>query len=131
MNEVIKSEGVSGADKAKLWVAILLAVSGVVAFYWLKGAQDDWVRWAIFAGALVFGAIVFAVSQYGRDLWKFVLDARIELYKVFWLTREETGSMTLVVFVFVLVMAFFFWGIDSLLSWGTRSLLNTVTGTGG
>ena len=60
-----------------------------------------------------------------------LLEARIELYKVFWPTREETGSMTLVVFVFVLVMAFFFWGIDSLLSWGTRSLLNTVTGTGG
>jgi preprotein translocase subunit SecE len=67
--------------------------------------------------------LIFAVSQYGRDFWKFVLDARIELYKVFWPTRQETGTMTVVVFVFVIIMALFFWGVDSVLSWATRSIL--------
>ncbi len=131
MNEVIKTEGASGVDKAKLWAAILIAAGGVVAFYWLKGEQADWVRWAVFAGALVLGLLTFAVSEYGRGLWKFVLEARIELYKVFWPTREETGSMTIVVFGFVLIMSFFFWGVDTLLGWATRSLLGSVTGTGG
>ena len=131
MNEVIKSEGATGADKAKLWGAILIAAAGVAAFYGLKGAQADWVRWLVFVGALLIGAVVFAVSEYGRGLWKFVLDARIELYKVFWPTREETGSMTIVVFGFVLIMSFFFWGIDTLLGWATRTMLGTVTGTGG
>jgi preprotein translocase subunit SecE len=83
------------------------------------------VRWSIFVGALVVGALVFAVSQSGRGFWKFVLDARIELYKVFWPTRQETGTMTLVVFVFVIILALFFWGVDSLLSWATRSILGT------
>ena len=106
-------------------------VERVVAFYWLKGEQADWVRWAVFAGALVLGLLTFAVSEYGRGLWKFVLEARIELYKVFWPTREETGSMTIVVFGFVLIMSFFFWGVDTLLGWATRSLLGSVTGTGG
>jgi preprotein translocase subunit SecE len=78
----------------------------------------------------VVGALVFAVSQYGRDLWKFVLEARIELYKVFWPTRQETGTMTLVVFVFVIIMSLFFWGVDSLLGWATKSILGGA-GTGG
>jgi preprotein translocase subunit SecE len=70
------------------------------------------------------------VSQYGRDFGKFVLDARIELYKVFWPTRQETGTMTAVVFVFVIIMALFFWGIDSLLAWATGSILGGQS-TGG
>ena len=131
MNETVKHEGVTGADKAKLYAAMFIAAAGIFAFYYLKGTQDDWVRWGVFAGSLVVGALVFAVSQYGRDLWKFVLEARIELYKVFWPTREETGSMTIVVFGFVLIMSFFFWGVDTLLGWATRSLLGSVTGTGG
>ena len=130
MNEVIKQEGVSGADKAKLYAAILIAVAGIVAFYLLKGEQADWVRWSLFAGSLVVGALVFAVSQYGRDFWKFVLDARIELYKVFWPTRQETGTMTLVVVVFVIILALFFWGVDTVLGWATRSILGGAE-TGG
>ena len=128
MNEVVNQEGVTGADKAKLWAAILIVAAGVAAFYVLKGTQSDAVRWSAFAGSLVLGALVFAVSAYGRDFWKFILDARIELYKVFWPTREETGSMTLVVFVFVLIMSLFFWGVDSLLGWATRSILGGGAG---
>jgi preprotein translocase subunit SecE len=128
MNEVVNQEGVTGADKVKLWAAIFIVAAGVAAFYVLKGTQSDAVRWSAFAGSLVLGALVFAVSAYGRDLWKFFLEARIELYKVFWPTREETGSMTLVVFVFVLIMALFFWGVDSFLGWATRSILGRGAG---
>ena len=131
MNEVVKTDQATGADKAKAWVAFALAAAGVASFYVLKGEQDDWVRWVAFVAGLLLAAIVFFLSQYGRDLRKFVLDARIELYKVFWPTRQETGTMTLVVFVFVIVMALFFWGVDSVLSWATRALLGTGTDLGG
>ena len=130
MNETVKQEGATGGDKAKLYAAILIAVAGIAAFYLLKGSQDDWVRWAAFVASLVVGTLVFAVSHYGRSLWKFVLDARIELYKVFWPTRQETGTMTVVVFVFVIIMALFFWGVDAVLSWATRSILGSA-GSGG
>jgi len=128
MNEIAKQEGAGTADTVKLVAAIVIALAGIVAFYALKGAQSDWVRWLAFVGALAVGAGVFAASQHGRDAWKFVLDSRIELYKVFWPTRQETGMTTLVVFGFVLIMGLFFWGIDALLAWITRSLLGTGTG---
>ncbi len=128
MNELAKQDGAGTADTVKLVAAIAIALAGIVAFYALKGAQSDWVRWLAFVGALVVGAGVFAASQHGRDAWKFVLDSRIELYKVFWPTRQETGMTTLVVFGFVVIMGLFFWGIDALLAWTTRSLLGTGTG---
>ena len=131
MNEAVQQEGVSGADKAKLWAALLVAAAGIAAFYLLKGGPSEGWRWPAFAGGLVLGALTFATSAYGRDLWKFFLEARIELYKVFWPTRQETLTMTLVVFVFVLVMSLFFWGVDSLLGWGTRSILGGAGGAGG
>ena len=130
MNEVAKQEGGGTADTVKLVAAILIAIAGIVAFYALKGEQSDWVRWLAFGGALLVGAIVFALSQHGRAAWKFVLDSRIELYKVFWPTRQETGMTTLVVFGFVVIMGLFFWGVDALLAWITRAVLGTTTGTG-
>jgi preprotein translocase subunit SecE len=130
MNKVVGQEDVAIVDKVKLWAAIVIASAGVAAFYTLKGDQPEWVRWSVFAGALLLGGLVFGVSRYGRDLGKFVLDARIELYKVFWPTRQETGTMTAVVFVFVVVMSLFFWGVDSLLSWATGSILGGQ-GSGG
>ncbi|MBU6212756.1 MAG: preprotein translocase subunit SecE [Gammaproteobacteria bacterium] len=123
MNEAVKNDGVTGADKAKLWAAILIAAAGIASFYVLKGEQADWVRWLVFAGGLIVAGAVFFLSQYGRDFWKFALDARIELYKVFWPTRQETGTMTAVVFVFVIIMALFFWGVDSILGWLTKLIL--------
>jgi preprotein translocase subunit SecE len=119
MNEAVKNDGVTGADKAKLWAAILIAAAGIASFYVLKGDQADWVRWVVFAGGLIVAAAVFFLSQYGRDFW----NARIELYKVFWPTRQETGTMTAVVFVFVIIMALFFWGVDSILGWLTKLIL--------
>jgi preprotein translocase subunit SecE len=122
MNETIKTESAGAADTAKLWLAILLVVGGIVAFYWLRGSQDDWVRWASFVAASALGLLVFAFSQYGRGFWRFVGESRIELYKVFWPSRDETIKTTIVVFVFVTVLAIFFWGLDTLLTWATRFL---------
>jgi preprotein translocase subunit SecE len=128
MNEVTKQEGAGGADTAKLVVAIVIALGGIVAFYVLQGGQAGWVRWGVFLGALAVGGLTFALSQQGRAFWKFVLDSRIELYKVFWPTRQETGVTTLVVFGFVLILGLFFWLLDMFLAWATGALLGTGAG---
>ena len=44
-----------------------------------------------------------------RLLKQFVLDSRVELRKIVWPNRQETGMTTLVVFVFVIVAGVFFW----------------------
>ncbi len=129
MNEVVKTDGPSTADVAKLVAAIVIALAGIVAFYVLKGQQSEVVRWLVFVGALIVGALVFWMSDYGRSTWKFVLDSRIELYKVVWPDRDKTRQLTIVVFMFVAILAIFFWGLDALLAWATRSILGGGTGS--
>ena len=61
-------------------------------------------------------------SQYGRGFWQFVLDSRVELRKIVWPNRQETGMTTLVVFGFVIVAGLFFWVLDLGLAWATKAL---------
>ena len=121
-----KAQDVGAADTVKLAVAILLVIAGVAGYYVL-GNQAAWLRWLSVAAGLVLGALVVAFSRYGSEFRRFVELARIELRKVVWPGREETGMTTLVVFVFVIVAGLFFWGLDFLLAWAPRAL----TGQGG
>ena len=50
-----------------------------------------------------------------------------ELRKVVWPTRKEASQTTLVVFGFVIVFGIFFWLLDLVLAWATK----TLTGQGG
>ena len=110
----------------KLVVAILLVIGGVAGYYVL-GNQAAWLRWLAVAAGIVLGAVVIAVSKYGTALKQFMADSRIELRKIVWPSRQETGMTTLVVFVFLLIAGVFFWGLDLALAWATRAL----TGQGG
>jgi preprotein translocase subunit SecE len=101
-------------------------LAGVAAFYVLR-AQPDWLRWLSVLAGLVLAAAVFASSARGRAFWQFMLDARLELRKVVWPSRQETATTTAVVFGFVIIAGLFFWALDVFLSWATRML----TGQGG
>ncbi len=127
MNDAAPQQSVGGnVDAAKLVAAVVLVFAGIAAFYVLQ-AQADWVRWGAVVAGVVLAAVVFGSSGRGRAVWQFMRDSRQELRKVTWPTYQETMQTTLVVFVFVVVVGFFFWGRDLFLSWATRLL----TGQGG
>jgi len=126
MTDEIKAQDAGALDKVKLAAAVLIVLAGVAGYY-LLGAQAAWLRWLPVLGSLVLAAFVIAWSHYGTEFWQFVMDARVELRKIVWPSREETGKTTLVVFVFVLVAGVFFWLLDLALAWATRAF----TGQGG
>jgi preprotein translocase subunit SecE len=126
MNEQVQEQGAGRGNGVALWLAIALAVAGVAGYYVL-GGHPQWQRWLVVAAGIGAGALVFGLSSGGREFRQFVLDARNELRKVFWPTRQETWMTTLVVFVFAVVMGVFFWLLDLFLAWATRLL----TGQGG
>jgi len=126
MAEDINTPVAGMADKAKLTVAVLVVIAGVAAFYMLTD-QPVWIRWVAVAASLVLAAVVIAFSRYGTEFRRFVELARIELRKIVWPTREETGKMTAVVLMFVVVAGIFFWLLDLVLAWATK----TLTGQGG
>jgi len=106
----------TGADKAKLAAAIVLAVGAIAAFYAL-GRQEAWVQWGVLLVGLVAAVAVFAVSESGRRLSGFGRDAWREVKKVVWPTRKESLQMTAYVFAFVVVMAIFLWLTDKAIEW--------------
>ena len=121
MTEEINVPDATAADKAKAVVAVLLVLGGITGYY-LLSAQPGWVRWLVVLAGLVLAAALIAVSAYGRGLRQFWLDARVELRKIVWPTRQETGQVTLAVFIFVIVAGVFFWLVDLGLAWATRAL---------
>ena len=121
MTEDIKVPDASASDKVKAVGALALLVGGIAAYYVLN-AQPAWERWIAVVVGVVLALAVLAWSQYGRAFWQFVMDSRIELRKVVWPSRQETGMTTLVVFGFVIIAGLFFWTLDLVLAWATKAL---------
>jgi preprotein translocase subunit SecE len=126
MTDETKNQEAGTADKVKLGIAIVIVVAGVVGYY-LLADQAAWMRWLAVIVSLVLAAVVVGFSRYGTEFRRFVELSRIELRKVVWPTRDETIKTTVVVFVFVAVAGVFFWALDLVLAWATR----TLTGSGG
>ena len=106
----------TGADKAKVAVAIALVVAALVGFY-LLGKQGPLVQWSTLLVGLAAALVAFFLSESGRQLIAFGRDAWREVRKVVWPARKEAMQITAYVFGFVLIMALFLWLTDKTLEW--------------
>ena len=106
----------TSADKAKLAAAVALVIGALAAFY-LLGKQGQIAQWGALIALLVAAAVVFMVSEPGKQFVAFGRDAWKEVKKVVWPTRKEAIQMTLYVFGFVVIMALFLWLTDKTLEW--------------
>ena len=117
--------GESGVlDVVKLLIAAALLLGGLFAYYYYP-AWPLPVRVLSVLGGAIAGVAVAMTSTQGRRLWAFIQGSRIEIRKVVWPTREETTQTAIAVFVFTLVMAVFFWGLDAFLLWLTKTLVGS------
>jgi len=103
-------------DKIKMYLAGLLVVAGVVAYYMIPDTQG-FLRILAVVVALVLAAGVIWLSRPGREFVTYAHDSMAEGRKVVWPTRKEAMQVTGLVFVFVAVLALFMWAVDSGLSW--------------
>jgi len=112
-------------DTAKLALAIIIVLAGLVGYYYFADSSALLRALGVIV-ALAAGAVVAFTSLQGRIFWKFIQGARVELNKVVWPTREETIQTTLVVLVVALFGGVFFWLLDFFLLW----LTTRITGQG-
>ncbi len=110
-------------DVLKLLIAAFVLVGGLYGFYYYQGQIQLPLRVLMVLGGLAVGIAIALTSAQGLRLRAFVQGSRIEIRKVVWPTKQETTQTAIAVFVFTLIMALFFWGLDSLLLWITRSLV--------
>ena len=116
-----QEESESGVlDTLKLLIAAGVLVGGLYGYYYLI----EWslpLRVLLVLGSVIVGVGIAMTSTQGQRLWAFIQGSRVEIRKVIWPTKQETTQTAIAVFVFTLVMALFFWALDSLLLWLTRA----------
>ena len=109
-------------DRLK-WLAVALMVGAGVVGNWYFGEHSLLNRvLALVALAVVAGFVILQTDR-GRAMWDLAREARTEIRRVVWPTRQETTQTTFMVVLLVLLFALVLWGLDSLLSWLVSSVI--------
>jgi len=99
------------------WLAVVILIAvGVVGNQYYSAQPILYRVLALLAIAFV-AAYVGLQTGKGKAFFVLAKEARAEIRKVVWPTRQETTQTTLIVVAVVLVMALLLWGLDSLLGW--------------
>ncbi|MFC3606930.1 preprotein translocase subunit SecE [Stutzerimonas tarimensis] len=115
MNVKAEAKG-SRLDLAKWLVVGALVVAGVVGNQYYSAEPLLYRVLVLLALAAVAAFVAFQTAK-GKAFFDLLKEARTEMRKVVWPTRQETTQTTLIVVAVVLVMALILWGLDSLLGW--------------
>ncbi len=110
-------------DIIKLLIAAAAIVGGLYSFYAFEFEIALPLRVLMVLGGAGLGIAIAMTSTQGQRLWHFIQGSRVEIRKVVWPTKQETTQTAIAVFVFTLVMAVFFWLLDSGLLWLTRQFV--------
>jgi preprotein translocase subunit SecE len=103
-------------DVLKWVVVVALVAVGVVGNQYFSAEPILYRVLALLALAAV-SAVVALQTAKGQAFFVLAKEARAEIRKVVWPTRQETTQTTLIVVAVVLVMALLLWGLDTLLGW--------------
>ncbi|MDZ7642886.1 MAG: preprotein translocase subunit SecE [Woeseiaceae bacterium] len=112
-------------DLLKLLIAAAALIGGLFGYYYYLEMSLP-LRVLMVLGGVAAGVGIAMTSTQGKRLRAFIQGSRVEIRKVVWPTRQETTQTAVAVFVFTLIMALFFWGLDSLLLWLTRTLVGSA-----
>ena len=110
-------------DVVKLLIAAAAIIGGLYSYYFYELQLALPLRVLMVLGGAGAGIAIAMTSTQGKRLWHFIQGSRVEIRKVIWPTKQETTQTAIAVFVFTLIMAVFFWLLDSGLLWLTRRLV--------
>ena len=122
-SKTLHNQSASGGDLTKYALALLLAASGLVAFYWFDGQWPAGMRILAVVAGLVAGAVVFMATAKGVQTREFLSESRFELRKVVWPTRQETTRTMWVVIAVVILISLMLAGSDVVIQFGVKWLL--------
>ncbi len=102
-------------DTFKLLLAIAILILGIVGFYYYETESQLYrVLGVVFAAGVAVA--ISATTALGQNLIGFGREARMEVRKVVWPTRQETLQTTFMVLVAVIIIGIFLWLVDMLLA---------------
>ena len=102
-------------DTFKLLLAIAILIAGIVGFYYYEAESQLYrVLGVVFAAGVAIA--ISSTTNLCQNLIGFGREARMEVRKVVWPTRQETVQTTFMVIVAVIIIGIFLWLIDMLLA---------------
>ncbi|AWK15409.1 preprotein translocase subunit SecE [Candidatus Fukatsuia symbiotica] len=104
----------SGLETIKWSVVAVLLIVAVVGNYYYRDVTLPLRALAVLVIIAIAGAVVL-VTVKGKATIAFAREARTEMRKVIWPTRQETLQTTLVVAAVTTVMSLILWGLDGIL----------------
>ncbi len=122
MSTSAETSGQSAIDWLK-WIVVYAVVGAGVFGNWYY--QDQSVLYRVL-GLLVLAIVALLTlvqTQKGRAAWDLLKDARSEIRRVVWPTRQETLQTTMIVLVLIMVFSLILWLLDSGLSWFVSTVI--------
>ena len=107
-------EQVSNFDSLK-WLVVLVLV-GIGAYgNWLYGAESILYRSLALVAMAIVAILVALQTEKGSSFAMLAKEARLEIRKVVWPTKQETTQTTMIVVGVVIIMALILWLLDAAL----------------
>lgn len=115
--------GGRGLEAVKWLMVATLLVVAIVGNYYYRDYNLPLRTLAVVVIITVAGAVALMTTK-GKATVAFAREARTEVRKVIWPTRQETLQTTLIVAAVTTVMSLILWGLDSILV----QLVSFITG---
>ena len=102
-------------------LSLILLLAGIVMFYYFIDIRLFYrVLGLLFI--LIVSSLILYQTSFGKTVYGYVIDSKIELKKVSWPTKQETTQTALGVIVIVVIIGILLWLVDMLLSWSIGTL---------
>ncbi|MFZ4835746.1 preprotein translocase subunit SecE [Rouxiella sp. Mn2063] len=115
MSANTEAQGSKGGLEAVKWIVVaVLLVVAIVGNYYYRAYSLPLRALAVVIIIAIAGAIALMTTK-GKATVAFAREARTEVRKVIWPTRQETLHTTLIVAAVTAVMSLILWGLDGIL----------------
>ena len=105
------------------WLIVVAIVGGGIYGNWYYQDQSLLNRVLVIIVLAAVAVLIAAQTARGRETWALIRDARTEIRRVIWPTRQETTQTTFVVLALVLLFSLILWALDSGLSFIVSSII--------
>tara|TARA_B100000085_G_scaffold242704_1_gene234183 strand:- start:470 stop:838 length:369 start_codon:yes stop_codon:yes gene_type:complete len=108
-------------NNAYLIMSIGVLIIGMFLFYFYSDVRLFYRVLGMISVVILSGFIGYQ-SDFGKLVYSYVTDSKVELKKVTWPTKQETTQTTLGVIFVVIVVGILLWLFDMLLGWAIGTL---------
>ena len=109
------------SSKSYLILSIGVLITGMILFYYYSDVRLFY-RVVGMISVVIFSAFIASQSDFGKLVYSYVTDSKVELKKVTWPTKQETTQTTLGVIFVVIIVGILLWLFDMLLGWAIGTL---------